>query len=220
MKKPASYWVWIISLVPIVFLAAIWQKIPGRVPLHYNLSGEADRYGSKTELILLAGILFVSGIGSYLLIANAHRLDPKKKYTAENLGLIKRFALIVVYFMSAMSCYIIYTKLNTGAGFSPQFITALSGLMFAAIGNYMPNIKPNYFAGIRLPWTLESEDNWKYTHRLGGKVWFAGGLVITALSFLLPVKAGFIAMYILIAIMVIIPSVYSYRFYKRTQNTQ
>ncbi len=68
---------------------------------------------------------------------------------------MKRFALIVVFFMSAMSCYIIYTKLNTGAGFSSKFVVAFLGLLFAAISNYMHNIKPNYFAGIRLPRTLE-----------------------------------------------------------------
>lgn len=218
MKKSAVYWAWIISLVPVVFLAAIWQKLPGHIPLHYNLSGEADRYGSKTELTVLTGILFALNIGTYLLLANIHRIDPKKKYTTENLALIKRFALVVVFFMSAMSCYIIYAKLNTGAGFSSKFFVAFLGLLFAAIGNYMPNIKPNYFAGIRLPWTLENEENWKHTHRLGGRIWFAGGLILTALAFFLPAKTEFIVMNIIIAVMVIVPVVYSYRFYRKTLN--
>lgn len=215
MKKSTVYWVWIISLVPVVFLSAIWQQLPGRIPLHYNLNGEMDRYGSKNELLLLIGIIFILNIGTYLLLSHIHRLDPKKKYSTENLFLMKRFAFIVVFFMSAMSCYIIYTKLITGAGFSSKFVVALMGLMFAAIGNYMHNIKPNYFAGIRLPWTLENEENWKHTHRMGGKIWFAGGLILTALAFFLPAKTEFIAMNIIIAVMVIVPVVYSYRFYRK-----
>lgn len=215
MKKSTVYCVWIISLVPVVFLSAIWQQIPDRIPLHYNLNGESDRYGSKNELALLTGILFILNIVTYLLLAHIHRLDPKKKYSTETLFLMKRLAFIIVFFMSAMSCYIIYTKLTTGAGFSNKFLIALMGLMFAAIGNYMHNIKPNYFAGIRLPWTLENEENWKHTHRLGGKIWFAGGLILTALAFFLPAKTEFIAMNIIIAVMVIIPVVYSYRFYRK-----
>lgn len=217
MKKSATSRAWIISLIPIVFLTAIWQKLPGRIPLHYNLSGEADRYGSKTELIVLTGILFVLNIGTYFLLANIHRIDPKKKYSTENLFLVKRFAFIIAFFMSALSCYIIYTALTTGAGFSSKFIVALMGLMFAAIGNYMHNIKPNYFAGIRLPWTLENEENWKHTHRIGGKIWFAGGLILTALAFFLPAKTESIAMNIIIAVMVIVPVIYSYRFYRKNQ---
>lgn len=58
------------------------------------------------------------------------------------------------------------------------------GLMFLVVGNYLPKCKQTYTVGIRLPWTLADEDNWAYTHRLAGKVWTIGGLVILALTFL------------------------------------
>jgi uncharacterized membrane protein len=90
--------------------------------------------------------------------------------------------------------------------------------MIAALGNYMYNIKPNYFAGFRLPWTLESEENWKYTHRLAGRMWFAGGLLLTVLAFFLSEKAGFNVLMIITAIIVVVPTVYSYRFYKQNLN--
>ena len=99
-----------------------------------------------------------------------------------------------------------------------KFVFIAMGLLFALIGSNMYNIKPNYFAGIRLPWTLENEENWKYTHRIAGRMWFAGGLILTALAFFLPTKAGFIALMITTAIITIVPAVYSYMFYKRNQN--
>ena len=130
---------------------------------------------------------------------------------------MKRLAFIVVFFLSVLSCYMIYIALHTGSNFSGKFMVVITGLLFAALGNYMYNIKPNYFAGLRLPWTLENEDNWKYTHRIAGRMWFAGGLILTTLAFFLPAKAGFIALIIITAIIVIVPSVYSYRFYKQHQ---
>ncbi|MBN8858221.1 MAG: SdpI family protein [Sphingobacteriales bacterium] len=217
MKKLVNFLVWTILLAPPVFLWMIWQKLPDSVPMHYNIHGEADRYGSKSELLTVIGVMLIVNIGVYLLLSNLHRIDPRKKYTNENMPVMKRLAFIVVFFLSVLSCYMIYTALHTGSNFSGKFMVVITGLLFAALGNYMYNIKPNYFAGLRLPWTLENEDNWKYTHRIAGRMWFAGGLILTTLAFFLPAKAGFIALIIITAIIVIVPSVYSYRFYKQHQ---
>jgi len=89
------------------------------------------------------------------------------------------------------------------------------GLLFAVVGNYMYNIKPNYFAGIRLPWTLENEDNWKKTHMLAGKLWFAGGLLVALTALFLPDKIALIFTFSIIILLTIIPTVYSYRLYKK-----
>jgi len=53
----------------------------------------------------------------------------------------------------------------------------LLGFAFAGMGIYMPKLKQNYYAGFKLPWTLESEENWNATHRLAGKIWPVGGLL-------------------------------------------
>jgi uncharacterized membrane protein len=93
----------------------------------------------------------------------------------------------------------------------------LVGLLFAFIGNIMLNIKPNYFAGIRTPWTLESEDNWCATHRLAGKLWFAGGILITILTLLIPSKAGFVVFMCCVGVLVLIPAIYSYLYFKKSR---
>ncbi|HTD42217.1 MAG TPA: SdpI family protein, partial [Mucilaginibacter sp.] len=89
------------------------------------------------------------------------------------------------------------------------------GLLFAFIGNIMHSIKPNYFAGVRTPWTLEDDDTWRATHRLAGKLWFTGGIALTIAVLLLPVKAGMIVFMSMIAILVLIPVIYSYIYYKK-----
>ena len=123
----------------------------------------------------------------------------------------------MVIFVSALGCLIITSAKDRAV--MKNFIFPLLGLMFAFIGNYMVNIKPNYFAGIRLPWTLSNDENWRKTHQLGGKLWFAGGMLIAVASFFLPGPQAFTFFISVIAIMVIIPLVYSYRLFKKHSNT-
>jgi uncharacterized membrane protein len=115
--------------------------------------------------------------------------------------------------MSALTCFIIYSSINGGSKMDTSLILAAVCLLLAVIGNYMPNLKPNYFAGMRLPWTLEDPDNWKATHALAGKIWFIGGILLGIVCFILPQKAAFAVFMSGVVAMVLIPAVYSWRFY-------
>ncbi|HKZ67411.1 MAG TPA: SdpI family protein [Chitinophagaceae bacterium] len=84
----------------------------------------------------------------------------------------------------------------------------------------MHTIKPNYFAGIRVPWTLNNEENWRKTHLLAGKLWFVGGLVIALVCLLLPANISIITFFTLTMILVVIPIVYSYRLYKNNSEAE
>jgi uncharacterized membrane protein len=86
--------------------------------------------------------------------------------------------------------------------------------LFVFLGNYMPALKPNYFAGIRLPWTLSDDDNWRRTHFLAGKIWFWGGLVFAVLTLFLPSTFAVPLMIFSVCIMVLIPAIYSYRIFR------
>jgi uncharacterized membrane protein len=81
----------------------------------------------------------------------------------------------------------------------------------------MNSIKPNYFAGVRTPWTLEDPDTWRSTHRLASKLWFFGGIGLTIAVLLLPNKAGMIVFLSIVGILVLIPVIYSYLYYKKHQ---
>lgn len=215
MNKTIRYLIWPILVAPAAYLAFAWNKLPEKVPMHYNIRGEIDRYGSKTEMLVMMGIIISINVAVYFLLVNINKIDPKKKYTAENLPRMRKLAFAISLFMSSLACFIIYSSLHPADKFNTQFIVIATGLLFVIIGNYMYNIKPNYFAGLRLPWTLESEDNWKQTHLLGGKLWFAGGFLIVLGGFLLPATAQLILLLSVAALITIIPVVYSYRLYKK-----
>jgi uncharacterized membrane protein len=209
--------VWVIILIPAAYLAISWNNLPETVAMHFDLKGNPDRFGSKNELITMSIILIVMNAIVYLILTNIYRIDPKR-YAAENKSRLYRIGFAVSVFMSAVLCLIIYSGTHGNIKFSTRLILAGIGLLFAFIGNYMHNIKPNYFAGFRLPWTLENEDNWRKTHLLGGKLWFVGGLVIAVICLILPPVASMVAFFTIMFVVVIIPAIYSYRLYKKQKS--
>jgi uncharacterized membrane protein len=147
------------------------------------------------------------------------KLDPKKKL--EEMG-SKYFSLrlILAFFFSLIDGYIVYSALQTSIDASVLF--AILGGLFAMLGNYFQTVRPNYFVGIRTPWTLENETVWKNTHILAGKLWMIGGISVILIAFLVPndLFRG-IAIAAVLSTIVIWPIVYSYVDHKRQkQSTQ
>lgn len=210
--------IWPIMAIPAVYLAIVWNKLPEKVAVHFDLKGNPDRFGNKSELLVTTILLVGMNVLVYLILTNIYRIDPKK-YAAENKDRLVKIAFAVVLFMSGILCMIIYSASNGNINFSTGIIFSGTGLLFAVIGNYLPNLKPNYFAGLRLPWTLENEENWRKTHQLAGKLWFAGGLLIAVVCLFLPPIAAIAVFFAVMMIIVIIPCVYSYRLYKEQKRT-
>ena len=218
MKNVLGKIVWLVFLVPALVLAMAWKRLPETVALHFDLHGNPDRFGSKRELIGAAAILIAVNILVYFLLTNIYRIDPKK-YAAENRDRLRRIAFSVAVFISIILCFIITSSMDGSATLSTGIIFGGVGLLFAVIGNYMPNLKPNYFAGFRLPWTLESENNWKKTHAVAGRLWFGGGLLIAACCPFLPPTVSMIFFFSVMLILVIIPFIVSYKQFRKERGT-
>lgn len=199
----------IIVLIPFLYLAYVWNSLPEKVPLHWNIDGEIDRYGDKSELILIPVLL---PLLIYVLFTIIPRIDPKRKI--KNMG--NKYTIlktIMTLFMSVLSMIIIYIALNQTI-YNPNYIVLLIGILYAILGNYFKTLRANYFIGIKTPWTLENEIVWKETHKLAGKLWFAGGLIIVLTSMLLDKKTNFILFVIITVLITVIPVVYSYIKYR------
>jgi uncharacterized membrane protein len=202
-------------LLPMVYLYSIYSTLPGIVPVHYGIGGKVDRYGNKSELIILTGILVFVGALVYLLLKFLPAIDPKNKvkYGEET---FRKIAFGVLLFMAALNIAILYVTMHRNLPVD-KIILPIAGLLFTFMGNMMNNIKPNYFAGVRTPWTLESEDTWRATHRLAGKLWFTGGLVITAATLMLPSISATIVFIAGLMALTLIPVIYSYVYFKNHQ---
>jgi uncharacterized membrane protein len=202
----------LVSLIPLAYLGLIYGRLPDSVPTHFGWQGKADSYGSKSYLPFACGAMAVLAIGLYFLVTNLGRIDPKKtaKQSPET---FRKIGFAVVLLFAALNITIIYAS-EYGA-FTLHILFPLLGLFFTYIGNLMHSIKPNYFVGIRVPWTLEDPSNWRATHQLGGKLWFIGGIMITVLTLVLPEKAADACFIIIMATIVVVPIIYSYMYFKK-----
>ncbi|CAI2769341.1 SdpI family protein [Flavobacterium collinsii] len=162
-----------IVMIPYVYLAFIWNSLPERVPIHWNMNGQIDRWGSKPFLIVL---VFLLPVLTYAIMSSAALLDPKKRLSLMG----KKFyqlKFFMVLFMSLLALFLLHVTKNQSVS-NPNLIYVLAGILIMVLGNYFKVIQPNYFIGIRTPWTLESQEVWKATHAFAGKLWFVGGIII------------------------------------------
>ena len=194
-----------IILLPFAYLAYIWNQLPGQVPMHWNAKGEIDRYGDKSELLLLP---FLLPVLVYLIFLVVPKIDPKNKLNKMG-NKLQTLKVLMTTFMSMLALFLIYSAKNESFA-NPNYIVLSVGVLYIILGNYFKTIKPNYFIGIRTPWTLENESVWKTTHHLSGKIWFAGGIIVVLSSLLLDKQSNFILFFIITGIITIIPVVYSY----------
>jgi len=200
----------IIALLPFLYLGYLYADLPDTVPTHWNIEGQIDNWGSKSMLWIIP---FITGFLGYVLMSLAPKIDPKGQI--KQMGAkFYQLKFIIVLFLSVLGLYIIYAVQQQSMS-SPKMIFVLIGVFFTALGNYFPSVKPNYFIGLRTPWTLVSATVWKKTHRLAGKLWVVGGLLIIMTSLLIPQPQNLTVFLVITMIITIIPIMYSYVWYKQ-----
>jgi len=202
-----------IIAIPFVYLAYLWNSLPEKIPIHWNIKGEIDGWGTKDQLIL---ILLVLPVLTYVLFLIIPIIDPKKKLNTmgNKFGHIKFFLVLLMSLLAVFILYSVQHQTTTNI----KWVYALMGFLIVGLGNYFPAMKPNYFVGIKTPWTLENESVWKATHKMGGKLWFFGGLIMTVLVLALPAESGAVVFISGIAILVLVPVVFSYTKYMALKN--
>ena len=195
----------LVILLPILAGILLWDRLPARMPTHWNATGEVDGWSSKPFAVFgLPGIL----LALHWLCVLGTAADPKKRNHSEKL------LHLVHWITPALSVVLGAVTYLTALGQPVRIevlLPLLTGLLFTIIGNYMPKCKQNYTIGIKIPWTLESEENWNRTHRFAGRLWFLGGLLIIATGFL-----GNVWIFLTITlVMAFIPFPYSYALHRK-----
>jgi len=205
----------VIVLLPFVYLAYIWNQIPERVPIHWNIHGEIDRYGVKLELLIIPILL---PLLMYLIFLIIPKIDPKNNL--QRMGnKLQTLKVLLTSGMSLLALYILHlVKSQSHSNF--DYVILSIGITYIILGNYFQAIRTNYFIGIRTPWTLRNESTWKKTHKLAGKMWFIGGVLVVLSVLFLNFQASIVIFGIVTAIIVIYPIIYSYVVYNQTLNLE
>lgn len=195
----------IIILLPMLVGLVLWNQLPDKIPFHWNAAGEVDGWASKPVAVFVPSAMMLALQWLCLLVTSA---DPKKQNHPE------KVIHLVFWLIPLLTVFISALMYVSALGVSVRVETLmpiLLGVVFIAIGNYLPKCKQNYTIGIKIPWTLASEENWNRTHRLAGWVWVGGGIVM--------MLSGFFGIFWLTLvpaiIMVLVPLIYSYILHRK-----
>lgn len=186
----------LVILLPVLAELALWEKLPGT--------------GTGEKLAFFLGMPVTMLVTHWLCLWLTFRTNRENGQSKKALGLLYWLLPGISLLFSAGGCAV---ALGVKLGWE-RLVPAGLGLMFLVIGNYMPKMKQNPTLGIRLPWTLANEENWDRTHRMGGKVWVAGGFALLLCCFL-PGPAMVTGMLVVIVVLAVVPCVYSWRLYRR-----
>jgi len=194
---------------------SIWAypQLPPTVATHWSLNGTPDGYSSRLWALVIVPLMLVVMTVIFNVLP---KIDPRHENYAKFLSSYWLIANAVIVFLLVAHGLII----AAGLGFSIKIDRLMPlgiGLLFVFLGNFLTRVEPNWFVGIRTPWTLSSDTVWRRTHRTGGWVFVIGGLVLASTA-LLP-RAAFLPLLVAtIVIMPAIPIVQSYLLWKREQH--
>lgn len=157
----------------------LYPKFPDQVPVHWGIDGEVDRYSSKTSVLFLAALPLFICILFYLI----PMIDPRRKnyryHTKAYHVCLSLTVLLLIVFNWVSSLIALGYQFDIS-----QIIIFGIGILFIGLGNYMPQIRPNYYFGVRTPWAIENPWVWKKTQRMGGILFLIMGVVLLPFSFL------------------------------------
>lgn len=189
----------------VIFNLLFYNKMPAELPTHWDFRGQADDYSSKFEaMVLIQGFLVVMNLFLCFMLDN----DPKNKRQNNFLMTLSKLSMPIIMTI----IYIITILAGLGKEVNTSvIISILMGILFIAIGNYMPKVKRNYTMGIKLPWTLNSDENWRRTHRFGGICFIFMGFIF----FVSPFVKSEVIIYLPLIIVAVLPAIYSYYLYTK-----
>jgi uncharacterized membrane protein len=193
-----------------VFALAVYPSLPERVPTHWGLSGEADDWLPKWPGAFVPVLI---GTGVWVLLLVLRRIDPRRAHYASFRDTFWLLLNVLIAFFALIQVVSLGTALGWPLDGSRVILLAV-GLLFIAFGSFLPRVRSNWWIGIRTPWTLESEQVWRETHRLAGRTFTAGGLVTVASALLPPELRPWVALAGLL-VAAFVPAVYSYLAYRR-----
>lgn len=203
----------VIAALAVAVSVWAYPRLPPTVATHWSLRGTPDGFSSRGWAVAIIPLVIVA---ITVLFNVLPKMDPRRENYAKFLSSYWLIANAVIVFMLVAHAMII----ATGLGYSVKIDRLMPlgvGLLFMFLGNYLTRVEPNWFVGIRTPWTLSSDTVWRKTHRTGGGLMVIGGAVLAVAAFLPP--GAFLPLLVTtIVIVALIPIVQSYVLWKRERH--
>jgi uncharacterized membrane protein len=201
----------VILAIPLIAAFLVYPHMPEQVPIHWNVQGQPNNYGSR-----LFGTFFLPllNVFMYVMFIFLPKFDPKRA-NYEKFGssyLTIRYSLHLFF----MLMFGITVAASMGYPVRiDRWIPAAVAVIFIVMGNIMGRVRHNYFVGFKYPWTLANEEVWRRTHQLGAKLMVVGGFAGLFGVIITTGTASFVILMTGIFVPVIITTIYSYIIYKK-----
>ena len=207
--------IWKMLLMPFIYAAVAWNSLPNQIPTHWGISGQPDDWGGKISILLMP----VISLSVYLLFTVLPKLDPRKINYQEFPERMFKWRLLFVVYFTVISISLIYGGTLNDWSFHNKLFTSSIFVLLALVGNYMINLKPTWFIGIRTPWTLSSDHVWKQTHLVFGRIMFYGSLACFAISIFVQGAPLVTLMVVFVLGTAVFGYAYSYWLFKKEKET-
>ncbi len=206
MKNKSTVLSTIVCLLPIVLSVVLYARLPEQIAIHFDNAGTPDSFVPKA--VAAFGLpVFLAAINLYSHFRVTQ--DPKNENAAVSL---KTFSQWLVPLLSVVLLPATLF-LSMGANIPIVLIAqALAGVIVVIFGNYLPKCKSNYTIGVKLPWTLDNEENWNKTHRFSWFVFVIGGVILLVNAFWMNLWYLVVGMIVLLAAL---PVLYSSLLYQK-----
>lgn len=176
---------WIPALLIIAAMAVsiyMYPSLPDRVPTHFGIDGQPNGWSSRIVGAWLVPLIMAF---VWLIMRALPHIDPRKANYEKFRGSYDVVVIATLTFMLAM--HIVVLKASTGTHISmDRFAFIATGAFFILIGFVLPGLRSNWFVGIKTPWTLTSNESWERTHKVGGSLFVAVGLLSIVSSLIAP----------------------------------
>ena len=173
-RKITFFLILVIVAAAVVISLLAYPKLPERMASHWNGKGEVDGWLSKSVCLwIMPGIMvFQTSLFFVILL-----IDPLRKNIEKFFGYYAGFIIIINLFLLAVHGWMILWNLDIQISSNIFMPVGIACLIFY-LGIVMSNVKPNWFIGIRTPWTLSNEIVWQKTHKLGGVLFRIAAIII------------------------------------------
>ena len=210
MKKTSKEFIisTIICVLPLIFGLLVYKKLPQEIPTKWYSDGTVGQYMPKEFTIFGMPLFFIL---MNALVHFAMNTDPKR----QNIGNMMR--TLGKWIIPVLSVVTVPMALLWGMGYQipiSRILPILLGILFVVIGNYFPKTRRSYTTGIKTPWTLNSDENWRRTHHVAAFLWIAAGIAMIAMAFL-PQNIVQLVIVGMIIVLIVVPYAYSYTLYRK-----
>lgn len=218
---------WTISVLSLVLTAIVLQFMPDSVPMHYDLAGNIDRWGSKYENLLFPAIILLLSLHWHLFIAHFEKKADKastEKERAEALSngkVLKIVGISMAAMFTIMQGFILYSAYTEAVSNASRahvdmgrVSCILVGAMLILLGNYMPKTRKNHVAGVRISFSMYNDTTWRKSNRFGAAAMMIAGILTILAAVLFQAAAAVILLLVFVLAAAAVTLLYSYRVYR------